>query len=105
MNRNLRVKQLPCIACQLYGVHNQPYQTEAHHLNLGGKAGQKRRGDDYSIPLCSWHHVGKIKPSIDSRAMAALYGPSLAKQSKLFRQTFGTDDQLLEMTNIRLEAA
>src|SRR5688572_10509069 len=101
--RTMAIKSLPCIACRLYGVHFQPYPTEEHHLNLGGKAGQKRRGDDYSIPLCSWHHRAVMKPSIDSKAMSALYGPSLAKQSRLFRQTFGTDDQLLALTNEKLE--
>jgi hypothetical protein len=46
-----------------------------------------------------------MRPQIDSKVMAVLYGPSLAKQSKAFRQTFGTDDQLLALTNEKLEAA
>jgi hypothetical protein len=105
VNRNLRVKQLPCIACELLGVHNQPNETETHHLNLGGNAGQKRRGDDYSIPLCKWHHRGISLRHVDARVMAALYGPSLAKQSKAFRARLGSDDELLALTNERLESA
>jgi hypothetical protein len=34
---------------------------------------------------------------------AAYYmGPSLTQNSKLFRRTYGTDDELLELTNQRL---
>jgi hypothetical protein len=105
VNRNLRVKSLPCIACELLGIHMQPFPTESHHLNLGGRAGQKRRGNDFTIPLCGWHHRGLVSRHVDSNVMAALYGPSLAKQSKAFRTRLGTDDQLLALTNDRLEVA
>ena len=103
--RSLRVKSLPCLACRLYGVYKQPYPTQEHHLNLGGMAGQKRRGDDYSIPLCEWHHVGRKHTDIDLEAMTALYGPSLARQSKKFREVFGKDDDLLKLTDEQLEIA
>ena len=104
MNRNLLVKRLPCIACELFGVYRQPFPTEAHHLNLDGKAGQKRRGDEFSIPLCQWHHVGKLTPGVALVAMTALYGPSLARQSKRFREVFGNDDHLLSITDENLRS-
>lgn len=31
--------------------------------------------------------------------MTAIYGPSLAAQSKMFRAIYGSDDELLEITN------
>lgn len=102
MNRNLRVRSMPCVACQLLGVHEQPSPTEAHHLNLGGKAGQKRRGDEFSIPLCGWHHRGVSHHNLPTSRMAAIYGPSLARQSVAFRARFGSDDRLLELTNRRI---
>jgi hypothetical protein len=103
--RSLKVKSLPCIACEIWGVAHQPFLTEANHLNLGGKAGQKRRGNSYSIPLCRWHHQGYTPRQFNSLAMAGLYGPSLARQSKAFRAAFGSDDELLALTNERLEKA
>lgn len=103
--RTKLIKSMRCIACQLRGVYNQPGETEEHHLNLGGKAGQKRRGHEYTVPLCTWHHRGIGDRNVDSKAMTALYGPSLARQPRLFREVFGTDDELLALTNEKLEAA
>lgn len=74
----------------------QPCQV--HHLNLGGKAGQKRRGRRVSIGLCEWHHQGI--PIMPTEALTrATFGPSLAKESRAFRQEFGTDDVLLAEQN------
>lgn len=88
---------LGCIACFLRTLGFR--YPEIHHLNLDGKAGQKRRGHQYTIPLCGWHHVGKVDFGRSSLGMAEKYGPSLAKQSKRFREIFGTDDVLLERVN------
>lgn len=101
-DRSLLVKQLPCIACTKQGVLVQCGVTEAHHLNLGGRAGQKRRGDDYQIPLGTWHHRG-VPPAGMSRSQALHYfGPSLASHSKAFRSIFGVDEVLLADTNEQL---
>lgn len=95
--RSLQVKSLPCIACHLDAIP-QCTPTEEHHLNLGGKAGQKRLGDEYSIPLCAWHHRGDIgKRTV--RDMNWTYGPSLARASRMFREQYGGDMRLLELTN------
>lgn len=87
---------LGCIACRKRGYKHYP--AEIHHLNLGGKAGQKRRGHDFTIPLCAWHHRGdsgmfKVSSNLER------FGPSLAKSSKAFRIEFGTDDELLSEVN------
>ena len=96
--RSELIRALPCIACKMYG-HAQPNGTEEHHLNLGGKAGQKRRGEDFSIPLCKWHHRGLAQANKTTLQMRHQFGPSLAKQSKMFRETYGSDDDLLAKTN------
>lgn len=75
---------------------------EIHHLNFDGKAGQERRGDEFTIPLCRWHHQGH--PGIfKTKWMRENVGPSLAKQSRSFRAMYGTDDQLLAKVNDLIE--
>ena len=103
VNRLAQVKRLPCIACVTGGVTwNQCGPSEVHHLNLGGKAGQKRRGDKYTIPLGVWHHRGDPRSGWTATEMADVYGPSLARQSKAFRLRFGCDEYLLDRTNAML---
>jgi hypothetical protein len=96
------ILMLPCIACELEDL-TQPNRTEEHHLNLDGKAGQKRRGDEFSIPLCQWHHRSVTVHEYTQGEMHWRYGPSLAKESKAFRERYGSDDLLLELTNGKLE--
>jgi hypothetical protein len=89
------IRENGCVACLIYGLETWP---EIHHLTVGGRHGQKRRGHDYTIGLCSWHHQGN--PGFNSRDMCELvYGPSYALQPKLFRETFGQDDFLLAYQN------
>lgn len=95
-HRFRRLKEMGCICCWAIGVPN--VWPEIHHLNGGGHAGQKRRGDEFTIPLCSWHHQSQPHPHIRPSRMRELFGPSL-KSSRLFRQKFGTDDELLAKVN------
>jgi hypothetical protein len=100
---SLLVKQLECIACEIEGVR-QATPTEAHHCNVGGKAGQKRRGDAYQLPLCAHHHRGEPPPGMSKTQAVHKYGPSLALDSRQFRFAYGSDDQLLALTNTKLES-
>lgn len=95
---------LPCIACVLERCR-QPNRTEEHHLNLGGCAGQKRRGDECSIPLCGWHHRAEAPDGITKSKATLLYGPSLANNSRQFRGSYGSDDSLLSRTDADIKAA
>jgi hypothetical protein len=88
--RFLRIQEQGCLCCRRFGVWSVP---EIHHLNEGGHAGQKRRGDEFTIGLCSWHHRG-----IRSFLSGTL-GPSLALNSREFRERFGSDDELLAAQN------
>lgn len=99
--RSPLVRSLPCIACEIEGVR-QLLPTTEHHLNLDGKAGQKRRGDDYSIPLCTWHHQARRYAKYSEDTMTHEFGPSLALNSRQFRFAYGSDDQLLALTNHKL---
>jgi len=98
-SRSLRVKSLPCIACQQVPV-DQCQATEEHHLCIS--SGQKRLGDEFSIPLCTHHHRGDPAAGVTASAMEALYGPSLARNPKAFRAQFGSDSLLLHRTNQEL---
>lgn len=100
--RSRLVKLLRCLPCEIEDVQ-QPFPTEAHHLNFDGKAGQKRRGDEFQIPCCSWHHRALVPYRMSRDAMTHLYGPSLALDSRQFRASYGTDDHLLALTNHKLE--
>lgn len=75
--------------------------VEIHHLNAGGHAGQKRRGDEFTVPLCSWHHRGVILPArgMTRLTMIQRFGPSLAGGSKPFRRIYGDDEFLLRRAN------
>lgn len=95
-HRFRRLKEMGCLCCWMRGYMN--VHPEIHHLNLGGHAGQKRRGDEFTIPLCRWHHQGHVEIGRTSTDTARYLGPSL-KASRQFREAFGTDDTLLAKTN------
>lgn len=89
------VRALPCLACMM-ALRVQVQRTEAHHQ----LSGNVRIGHDATIPLCEWHHQGKLpNPKVNSAQMEASHGPSLARSSKAFHARFGTDAELLDRTN------
>lgn len=77
-----------CVACRKRGIYSQ---ADAHHLLSGGK----RRGHQFTIPLCPWHHRGYGNHG-------ELLGPSLALTPKKFRSEFGNDETLLQQTDLLL---
>lgn len=92
-DRMNRIKLLGvCMACRQNGHPTD--MVEIHHLNLDGKAGQKRRGHRFTIGLCSWHHRGVVPHGWLFSGMEAHFGPPLTNSRK-FRFWFGTDDELL----------
>lgn len=102
--RSASILALPCLACVMERC-TQPSRSEVHHLNLGGMAGQKRRGDEFSIPLCSWHHRSEPPEGYTKQRAFLAYGPSLAGHSRLFRALYGSDDALLAKTNAQIGVA
>jgi hypothetical protein len=94
------VKMIKCVAC--WGQPLVCGKTEVHHLNKFGRAGQKRRGHLYTIPLGEWHHQGIPLPGHTTCEMRMIYGPSLKLESKAFRATYGSDDFLLAKVNEKL---
>ena len=99
MNANERrfqdIYDIGCIACRKRWIFGS--QCQIHHLNLNGKAGQKRRGDRYTIGLCPWHHMALVVVCEGETVskLESIFGPSLALKSKAFRAEFASDDELL----------
>ena len=88
------IKEHGCIACAIKGMARY---AEIHHLTVGGKHGQKRRGHDYTVGLCPWHHRGEN--TFHDANPEAIYGPSYAREPRRFREVFGQDDALLDYQN------
>ncbi len=95
------IKDIGCIVCGALGHGFMPCQV--HHLLVGGKHGQKRRGHAFTIGLCPWHHVGEPMGGFSHSECADRYGPSYARQPRRFRQEIGSDDYLLDLQNTLLE--
>lgn len=87
-----------CVACHLAAVPGV-VGPQIHHLNFGDKHGGKRLGDDHTIGLCIWHHVGQPHDGMWPGRCRALMGPSWAREPSAFRETFGTGAALLEFQN------
>jgi len=88
--------RIGCIACKL---SLRSSQAQIHHLNEGGHAGQKRRGADFTIPFCPWHHQGIPPDPMTVKQAEAYYGPSLAYAPRAFREKYGSDNKLLGQVN------
>lgn len=112
-NRCEALREVGCLCCR-QNLKGYRYRAtgfgvpEIHHLNEDGKAGNERRGDEYTIPLCPYHHRGVMPP--DARtlglsstvdALAYRYGPSLAHGGPMFRVVYGPDSRLLDEANER----
>jgi hypothetical protein len=95
------ITDIGCIVCDALGHGHMPCQV--HHLTVGGRHGQKRRGHDFTIGLCPWHHVGEPMGGLSHSACTDRYGPSYAREPRRFRQEIGQDDYLLDLQNTLLE--
>lgn len=95
-SRLAKIAALGCVACGF--VPRCPCRVEVHHLLSGGM----RRGHRFTIPLCIWHHRGEPPQGFTARQAAIAFGPSLARQSRAFHDQYGTDNELLAMTDERI---
>jgi len=96
--RFVHIWALGCVACML-GDQRGYGRTQVHHLTVGGKHGQKRRGHVFTIGLCGWHHQGERPPGMNEREGRKAYGPSFKLHARAFRQVYGHDDVLLTHQN------
>lgn len=92
------IKDYGCICCRMNG-HDWTYVDVHHLLTTGFHGNGKRLGDEFTIGLCRWHHVG-----IRDESCWWAEGPSYAKQAKAFREKYGSDESLLAIQNKALAA-
>ncbi len=95
------IKEIGCVIAQALGLGFVP--CEVHHLTVGGKHGQKRRGHDFTIGLNPWSHRGEPFGGMSAARCEELFGPSYARQPRKFRQEIGSDDYLLDLQNTLIE--
>ncbi len=93
-----RAKVGPCMACLvlkmagLLSSHRVVYGCDYNNA----KSGNRRRGHMFGYALCVWHHrrhPNEGKTLVQTRA---IYGPSLMDGSRVFHETYGSDDDLIE---------
>ena len=87
-------KEGPCIACiQRFGEGKSwiVYGCDFHHM----KSGNVRRGHKFGVGLCTWHHRKIPFGDFSIEAARKHWGPSLMDGSRLFHDTYGSDDTLL----------
>lgn len=88
------VKSGPCLAC-LIRTGQRVNGCDAHHLLSGGR----RIGHLATVGLCAFHHRGVPDWGCTVKEMRETYGPSLMDGSKVFRDAYGTDAELLQLQN------
>ena len=101
--RDFAIREVGCVACHEF--HGKRQDCEKHHLNAFDMPGAKRRGEEYTVGLCQWHHVGRCACSgvmTDCSFCSIVRGPSWRHHKRDFLTAFGTGDELLEKQNARL---
>ena len=94
-------KESCCIPCLVWArAGNMPMdhvavESDYHHC----KSGNIRRGHMFGFANCLWHHQGRVQDGWTHAQMRAWFGPSLMDGSRLFIQTYGSDDELISLQN------
>jgi len=94
LKRFTRLKyDVGCIVTLTFdGIYVEP---DIHHILSGGR----RIGHDATIPLSPWYHRGVPLDGMSKAAMTETFGPSLAYEKRAFVDRFGSEMELLEITN------
>lgn len=95
------IQEIGCICCRDMGRGFVP--AEIHHLTIGGRHGQKRRGHDATVGLCAWHHRGVTAQGFAGITYLIRLGPSYALKPREFREQW-PDEWLLETQNRLIDA-
>lgn len=100
--RYFAIRECGCIACLMQGIRNVAPQV--HHLNEGDVHGGRRLGDDHTVGLCPWHHVGQPICGLTGDECRERLGPSWELEPDAFRVTFGLGVELLAYQERLLKA-
>lgn len=95
--RDFAIREIGCIVCRDRGLGYIP--CEKHHLTVGGKHGQKRRGERFTIGLCPRCHRGRSAVGGQTeRSSAYSDSPTYADNARRFRALY-PDAWLLDEQN------
>ena len=100
--RERRAREIGCLCCYLneqQGLAAAPSYDTKQHCNLGGLHGAPNLGERYTFILCAWHHCAILPEGWTTSAATDCFGPSLAKGSKPFRARYGSDEELIALTD------
>lgn len=94
-----RCKVGPCIPCLSLFLSGR---LSDEMVFVGGdydhkKSGNIRRGHLFGFCSCAWHHRGHPWEGRSHATMRDLWGPSLMDGSRLFREHYGSDDDLIAL--------
>lgn len=89
-----KLREFGCVACHLNG-EREKVEAEIHHF----LSGNRRIGHDASVPLCPWHHRAAPWFAMTITECLDAYGPSWHQHRRAFRERYGSDTELLAMTN------
>lgn len=101
LSRVMDAKFLQCIPCLvraragLMPMSNVATCCEYDH----SKSGNIRRGHGQGFASCSWHHRRIVGEGWTFAQMTEHFGPSLLDGSRLFHETYGSDDELIAIQN------
>lgn len=93
------IHALPCVACVIYQPSMSGGRVEAHHLVDKGTR-EASGGHQATIPLCAWHHRGQPPMyAMTVKECTSIFGPSLGQSKRAFVHRFGTERELLCLTD------
>jgi hypothetical protein len=99
-------KTLCCVACYVWAVRlgRMPVEDIAVLSAYDHKkSGNIRRGHRYGFANCDWHHQAIPGDGWNHAHMRAHFGPSLMDGSRLFHDTYGSDDDLIALQDQLLQ--
>lgn len=102
--RIVAAKDGPCIPCLSWAIQGN---MRVDDVVIGGdydhkKSGNIRRGHMQGFCSCLWHHR-RDPCGVSFDSITIYLGPSLLDGSKLFRESYGTDDELIELQTLVIE--
>lgn len=95
----MAAKRGPCMPC-LVMFMNGLLPLSLIRTGVGydhSKSGNIRRGHMFGFASCDWHHQRHPLLGRSFQEMTDTYGPSLMDGSRRFRETYGTDDELIQL--------
>jgi hypothetical protein len=100
--RYAQIKMLGCVACRLNDNGLWCGWPEANHLVHNGYR-RLSGGNLATVPLGPWHHRGEPPKDHTVKSAREAFGPSMFHEGKAFAERYGSQQDLLILTNELLE--